>query len=108
MGLIDSTQNITKEMQVMANVTQEKESKTELNARLERELEQVFGQYFETKGARHFIDFYDLAKREEIIQQIGTCDYEYIRINKMYDRVLKRVVKIYENYQKYLDWNSHN
>lgn len=108
MGLIDSTQNITKEMQVMANVTQEKESKTELNARLERELEQVFGQYFERKGARHFIDFYDLAKREEIIQKIGTCDYEYIRINKMYDRVLKRVVKIYENYQKYLDWNSHN
>lgn len=108
MGLIDSTQNISKEVQVMANVTQEKETKTELNARLERELEQYIGSYFAQRGSVAIFDFYNLEKREKVIQELGTCDYEYVRINKIYDKVLRRVAKIYENHQKYLDWNSHS
>lgn len=108
MGLIDSTQNISKEIKTMVNVTAEKETKTEVNARLERKLENEFSIGFREKGTQAVYDYYNVDERERIIQKLGENDYEYVRINKIYDKVLRRIFKVFQNNEKYKDWYAND
>ena len=104
MGLIDSTQNIDKEMKVIANLSKEKETTKEVNARVERKLEVEFNELFSKKGSLSIYDFYNVERRQKIIQKLGENDYEYVRLNKLYDKVLKQIFKIYKQHEKYVDW----
>lgn len=107
MGLIDSTQGIKQEMQVVAEMQTEKETNSQINARLERKLEVEFSKKFSIVGSRAVYDFYNVKERENIIQVLGTNDYEYVRLNKIYDKVLRRMFKVYQNDEKYKDWYAN-
>lgn len=107
MGLIDSTQGISQEMQVVAEIQTEKETNSQINARLERKLEIEFSKTFKEIGSRAVYDYYNVDTREKIIQDLGKNDYEFVRLNKIYDKVLRRIFKIFKNDEKYKDWYAN-
>lgn len=104
MGLNVNTNNIAKEIETINSLSQEKETQRELNARLERQLEMFFSNKFADYGVSYKYQFYNIEMRNDIIKEIGQNDYEYVKLNKMYDKVLNRVLKIFKQHEKYLDW----
>lgn len=104
MGLNSNTNNIAKEIETLNKCNQEQESAREMNARLERELEMAFTERFMSLGITVKYEFYNILVRNELIKNIGTNDLEYVKLNKMYDRVLNRVLKIFKQHEKYIDW----
>lgn len=108
MGLNDNTNSISQEIKTINELTKEKETQRELNARLERKLELIFNEKFMENGVTYVYEFYNVELRNKIIKDIGQNDFEYVRVNKMYDKVLNRVVKIFKQHEKYLDWNCND
>ena len=108
MGLIDSTQNISKAVETLNSVSVEKENKSELGARLERKLDMYFKERFMQYGITYVYEFYNINTRNEIIKELGTNDFEYVKIDKLYDKVLKRVVRTFQQHEKYLDWTCNS
>ncbi len=104
MGLNVNTNNIAKEIETISSLSKEQETQKELNARLERQLEMYFSNKFADFGVTYKYEFYNIETRNDIIKEIGQNDYEYVKLNKMYDRVLNRVLKIFKQHEKYLDW----
>ncbi len=107
MGLIDSTENIANEIKTINSLNKAEETDREIKARLERQLELKFMGVLKLEYNYWRYKLLDLDEREKIVTEIGTNDFEYVRLNKMYDSVLNRVLKIYKGYQKYLDWNCN-
>ena len=104
MGLNYNTMSISREIETLNTINKEKETQKELIARLERKLELYFTEQFKKNGTIYIYEFYNIDNRNDIIKKIGKNDYEYVRLNKLYDRVLKRIYKIFEQHEKYLDW----
>ena len=104
MGLNDNTAEIGRQIETINTINQEKETEKQLIARLERKLELYFTEKFRENGTTFIYQFYNIDNRNDIIKELGQNDYEYVRLNKLYDKVLKRIYKIFQQHEKYIDW----
>lgn len=108
MGMIDSTTSIGQQLETLNAINNEKETQREIVARLERKLEMYFTEKFELYGTTYIYQFYNIYYRNEIIKELGTNDFEYVRLNKLYDKTLNRVHKMFKLHAKYEDWNCND
>lgn len=104
MGLIDSTNDIGKNIGILNNIQQTRETEKEINARLERKLECEFMEGFRGNGLIYKYTCYDIDFRENVIRKLGNNQVEFNKLSNLYDKVLNRVIRIFKKHTEAMDW----